>query len=241
MAHSHWVCWPSAKPEMGVACARKWMAKGYSVAMLLDWGAWLDADLLGLPVGAGFHFWTHAEPRFPGYYGVINGIVAKAFRRGADLVTCIGDDMDPPEQGAEAVAGLYFSRFPDGFGVLQGTGDPQGKDAQGVPAAARICGSPTFGRGWNDRAYGGRGPFWPEYRSFYGDEEMWNVAKRAGVLWLEPSITIFHNHWSFGHAELKPYQKNNQGNWEHDKAVFERRVGESKQGAHWPGWEIASA
>ena len=225
----HFVCWPSVKVARALACAELWLAKGYDVLVMLDKDQ--------APPDDNRICWMNCSvEKFPGYYKVANEIARKAFAFGADLVTMIGDDMDPPEQGAEAVAAMYFARFPDGFGVLQGCGDTQGME-NGVPASARICGSPTFGEGWANRAYGGKGPFCDEYTSFYGDEDLWNVAKKCGVLLLEPSVTIFHRHWSFGHMQKQKYQQNNEGNWALCKATFERRVGPSRQNPNFPGWE----
>lgn len=221
----HFVVYPSAKPEIAIVCAEKWTKAGYSVHVMLDKGV--------LGASPWCYFVNCQQDRFPGYYRVINELVAQAFKRGADLVTCIGDDMLPPHEAhAEAVALMYFSKFPDGFGVMQATGDPQGKDDQGVQAAARICGSPTFGRGWFERGYGGKGPFCEEYRSFYSDEDLWNVARKSEVLYLEPRLTIFHNHWSWGHMKKQEYHNAAQNNWGLDKLTFERR---QKEG--FPGWE----
>lgn len=221
----HWVLFPSADPRRGLRCADQWLAKGYEVLV------GLDGDKLCAEREEGPKLICMPAP-FPGYYRVINGLAKTAFDHGADLVTAIGDDMDPPSQGAQAIAELYFGRFKDGFGVLQGCGDRQGDVIVGTANSERICGSPTFGRGWHERGYAGRGPFWEEYRTFYGDEDLWNVAKLCGVLWLEKSITIFHRHWSFGHAPKMWYQERNQENWQGDCYTFERRKREG-----FPGWQ----
>lgn len=219
----HFVVYPSANVERSQTCAEEWYKSGYSVHVMLDKGMYGASP---------WCYYVNSEhDKFPGYYRSINVIVKQAFERGADLVTCIGDDMNPPTQGAEEVARAYFDRFPDGFGVMQGCGDPQGAE-EGVPAAARICGSPTFGRGWMERGYGGRGPFCEEYRSFYADEDLWNVAEKCGVLHLEPRITIFHNHWSWGHMKKQEYHTKAQNNWDADRLTFFKR-----KAAGFPGWE----
>lgn len=211
----HFVCFPSASTEKGLPCAGMWGKKGYIPVVMhgqVQVGViWKEAMLLSEPIP------------FPGYYRVINNIVGKAFGFGADLVTCIGDDMDPPAQGADWVAKKYFKRFPNGEGVMQGTGDTQGDMIDGVHASARICGSPTFGREWATGAYGGYSPFHEGYRSFYGDEDLWNVAKRRGLLWLNPEITILHRHWSWGHMKRQPYHEKAQENWNADHMLFQER------------------
>ena len=223
-AYRHFVVFPSAKPEKADACVDLWKAAGYKSLVYLDRPDMrCAADVVSYGVGA----------PFPGYYRVINGLVWDAFAHGADLVTCIGDDMLPPEQGAEWVARDYFKRFPKGLGVYQGCGDLQGVDGNGVPAAARICGSPTFGVEWANRAYKGTGPFADIYASFYGDEDLYNVAKNLGLLAMEYSVRIHHAHWSWGHAKREAYHDRAALNWERDQAIFKTR-----QAAGFPGSEL---
>lgn len=139
-------------------------------------------------------------------------------------MTLIGDDMIPdPFMNALRVSERYFTVFPDGEGVLQATGDPQGKDQNGVPAAARICGSPTFGRGWYERAYMGKGPCPEMYTAYWGDEDLWNVAKKNKLLCLDPEITFLHKHWSFNWEQRQESQKRNERYVKADKGMFEQR------------------
>lgn len=215
---SHAVVFPSANPDRGAACAARWKKKGYTPIVMLD-------DF-SISIPDAIMFQTPVRP-FPGYYRIINHIVVYALDKlDLDLVTCIGDDMDPPDDGAQEIARMYFDRFPMGEGILQGCGDPQGKDDRGIPAAARICGSPTFGNDWLMKAYGGKGAFHSGYSSFYSDEDMWNVAHNAGLLWLNPEINIYHKHWSWGHTVREDYHRQAQKNWQDDKALFERRKAE---------------
>jgi hypothetical protein len=214
----HFVVYPSADLATGVECGARWRAKGYEVLIGIDQGA----ETSGLECRGAM---LVALPRpFQGYYRVINRLVSVAFQLGkADVVTCIGDDMDPPEQGAHEHAERYFSVYRDGEGVMQCTGDPQGVDDSGLPAAARICGSPTFGKGWNSCAHKSRGPFWSGYTSFFADEDLLNVSRKLWLLYQEPELSIFHRHWSWGHRACAPHNERAQLNWEADKALFEER------------------
>ena len=170
--------------------------------------------------------------RFTGYYRIINGLVETAFCEGADLVTCASDDMRPdPETPANEIAAMYLDRFPEADGVLQATGDPQGKDEKGRPAAARICGSPAFGRGWVMRAYQGEGPFHSGYRSYFADEELYEVAKREMRLWQEPNLKIDHLHWSWGRMKKQQYHNIAQLNWECDRELFQERKAQGFPGS----------
>lgn len=206
-----WAVYPSADPLKGEAASIRWRDRGFKTLVYQDAGAAkVDADCV-------------LSGRFPGYYRLANYLAFHAFHvLKADLVVFVADDLDPdPYMRVGDFAGAYFEKFPDGFGVLQGTGDTQGIDASGKPAAARICGSPAFGRAWAERAYGGRGPFWNGYHSYYGDEDLYNVSLRLGVLWQEPSITIYHRHWSWRHQPQADYQRRNSENyWIQDKALF---------------------
>jgi hypothetical protein len=164
-----------------------------------------------------------AEPvPFPGYYRVINSIVTRAFDSGADLVSCIGDDQLPPAQGAEEHTRLYFNRFANGLGVMQCTGDRQGEMIGGKVNSERICGSPTFGRAWHERAFQGNGAFGAYgFRSFYCDELLKEVAERRELLYQEPALKIDHVHWAFNRAVKMPYHDRAQENWDHDKQLFD--------------------
>lgn len=216
----HYVVFPSADPLRGVAFGRAWIAKGYRVLIGLD-----RSKFKGFFVPEGFDATPLSEP-FPGYYQVIGDMVALAFNVcAADLVTVIGDDMLMLTHMAEQVAEMYFKRFPDGYGILQATGDRQGEIIDGEWNSMRICGSPTFGRGWYERAYELPGGFPPGYRSFYADEQLKNDAQKRGVLWREPSIVIDHVHWAFGRTFKQPYHEKAQLNWEADQKTFKARFG----------------
>ena len=221
---NHYAVFPSAKEGRAVAAVDAWKAKGYKTLVYMDSPSLkCNADVVSYGAGC----------EYPGYYRLIGTLARQAFAHGADVVTCMGDDMLPPEQGAEWVALDYLARFPTGLGIYQGCGDEQGKDETGTPAAARICGSPTFGIEWSNRAYKGAGAFCDVYGSYYGDEDLFNVARRLGLLWLEPQVTILHLHWSFGHMQIQEYHQRNQRGWERDQRIFFTR-----KAAGFPGSEL---
>ena len=211
----HFFVWPSALDTLAVPCAKAWKAKGYMTCRGLDRPIKEYRDNHAYDIIHYFEGWG-------GYYREISGLVNEAFIRGvADLVTVGGDDQLPPEQGAQWVADAYFSRFPNGEGVLQGCGDKQGQLIDGKWASQRICGSPTFGKHWNRTAFGGRGPFGDfGLRSFYADELLKEVAERLGLLWMNEDICIFHKHWSWGHMNRQPYHEKAQENWQRDQEIF---------------------
>lgn len=210
-----WVVFPSATLEKANAAVDAWSKQGYRTLIYQDIGAQVcNADVVRFG-------------EFPGYYKIVNSLVEAAMCEGADIITCAADDMLPdPHSTAQDIGRAYFATFPDGEGVLQACGDMQGMDERGTPAAARICGSPTFGRDWIMRSYEGRGPFWDGYGSFYGDEDLYNVAQMHKRLWMAREYTFQHRHWSFNWSDQTWYQKRNSNlHWETDATLFAERKG----------------
>lgn len=213
MSLNCWVVFPSALTERADAAVDAWAAQGYHTLIYQDFGAKAcKADIVRFG-------------KFPGYYRIINHLVEDALCEGADIVTCAGDDMLPdPVATAQDIGRYYLGIFPNGQGVLQACGDTQGTDSHGVPAAARICGSPTFGREWILRSYEGKGPLWSGYHSFYADEDLKEVAQQLGLLYMARQFTFMHKHWSWGHMSRQHYQERNSNeHWEADAALFSDR------------------
>jgi hypothetical protein len=213
MSLSCWVVFPSALTERANAAVDAWAAQGYRTLIYQDIGTKAcAADLVRFG-------------KFPGYYRIINHLVEDALCEGADVITCAGDDMLPdPVANAQTIGRFYLGIYPNGEGVLQACGDKQGLDIHGVPAAERICGSPTFGREWITRSYLGKGPFWNGYHSFYGDEDLREVAQSLGLLHMARQFTFLHQHWSWGHMSRQGYQERNSNeHWEADAALFSAR------------------
>ncbi len=210
---------PSCNPERAATARDRWRAKGYAVHV------WVEESFL-----ASFEADSLVRSAtYPGYWCAVNHLAKAAVASGADIVVAIGDDMDPDPRPAQDIGAEYLARFPDGFGVMQPTGDP-------LDGTDRICGSPWLGRGWVEEAYGGAGPLWSGYKQFYGDEELLNVATKLGVLWQRKDLTQYHHHWVGGRVQPMHYQTRNSGlYWEHDQKMF---FGRKK--ATWPGHERAT-
>ena len=236
MSYDVWYAIPSASVERATACFAKWKGMGYHTAALVDGDAPAaeNADVIV------------RVPEWPGYYKSVR-LLAHHLRDRAlgaqmwgftepepDIIVTGGDDMDPdPTCDAQSIATEFFGRFPDGFGVMQPTGD-------NLPGTDRICGSPWFGRGWLERSYGGEGPHHCGYHVWYGDEELHHVAQKLGVLWQRPDLTQYHRHWmrhrKFGARAKTDYQRRNDGCWGDDKAIYLAR-----READWPGHEPLEA
>jgi hypothetical protein len=205
-----WLLMPTAKPDRGAAAVERWRAQGYKVAVYVN----DDCPAFGADL--------FIRGKYEGYWHAMNWLSRYVFRGyGADVCLFAGDDMDPdPKRTAQEIGREYLQRFPDGFGIMQPCGDPQGVDASGHPAARRICGSAWFGKGWAERAYGGRGPTDERYWHFYADEDLKEIAEKLSVIWWRPDLTQYHRHWSWGHMPIQPYHQKNQTHWEADYARF---------------------
>jgi hypothetical protein len=107
----------------------------------------------------------------------------------------------------------------------------------------RICGSPWLGREFCRRMYGGRGPFFPEYRHMFVDEELQEVAKSLGCFWQRIDLVHLHLHFmrdsraltsNASRTEVPAHlvEANTREHWDKYKALFLAR-----KGAGFPGHE----
>lgn len=212
-----WVCFPSVDCHKASLAKTKWRKQGYKVALFFD----VDRE----SVDADRNFFG----RYQGYWNACN-LMARALvaDEKADIVVFAADDIDPdPNHTAQEIAEIYVKRFPDFYGVLQPCADPQGLDASGKSAAARIAGSPWLGRKWITDAFGGKYPIPDEPFHFYSDELLKEVAERLGKLEMRPDLEQWHHHWSFEHREPANYQRRNSTfHWDKDKAWFMRHKAE---------------
>ncbi len=207
-SHEVWFAIPSASVARCREHLPAWREQGYRVAVLQgrERGE-IPADI------------TVWSDTYNGWPDAVNFLCASVVPRRAAIVVTGGDDMLPdPHQSAEQVAGQFFERFPDGFGVMQ----PQGDALLG---SRFFCGSPWLGRGWMDRAYGGRGPLPVGYRHNWADNELYWVARCLGRLWERPDLTQYHHHFSRGTQEAPEYwSASATNNDRHDVQLFLARA-----------------
>ena len=259
---SVWVTIPSARPLPEVETfVAKWRSMGYLVALRRDLGAALpDCDHL-----------QYGE--YHGYAKACNGLIRDVMRLDSDaqwFVTGGDDTLPDPNKRADLIGfecarhfgekqGVYreeltamcdqsgsrtqMGRFNwSTFGVMQPTGD---RYAGG--SIDRIAGSPWIGREFAERAYGGNGPYWPEYKHMFVDEEIREVALKLGVYWMRPDLVHLHMHFMRESAALDskaiakfipPHliEANSPAHWNKFKALYE-----SRKAAGFPGHEVREA
>ena len=207
-----WVCFPTINEQRATLAVSRWRERGYKVALWLEPGmksVMADFEVTGL---------------YPGYWAACNRL-ALASAAQASAIVLAADDISPDENHVpEDIAQECAAKYPDEYYVMQPTGD----DKNGMDGVWRICGSPWFGMGWVRDAYQGLGPcpYIGYYRSFYGDEELFNVAKAQGVLWQRPDLSQFHQHWcrKGGPPKTEYQMRNSDMHWDYDKQTFMLRM-----------------
>lgn len=214
-----WLVLPVVNPAACNVHLPVWKERGYRIAVLQD-RVHFDvpcADAVVRP-------WD----TYAGYAVSANYLIKHVVPKDVRLVVCAGDDMRPdPSHTVAEIHDMYHAVFPEGFGVMQPTGDD-------LPGTDRICGSPFIGRDFARRWNHGLGPWWPGYNHYFADEEMLNVTKLYGYLHQEPALRHYHDHWTRHGAQAKPvHHAALHTRWDHDKALFLFR-----QAAGFPGHQV---
>lgn len=183
-----WFAIPSANPAKCAKVLPIWRKMGYKTAILQNHTRGeIPADRV---------MWRDS---YPGWPESINILCRELVPNDAPLVVSGGDDMLPdPNHSASELLAQFEKKFPDGYGVMQPHGDE-------FLCAKNYCGSPFLGRGWIERAYGGRGPMPSDYRHNWADNELFWVAKCQGVLWDRPDLSHFHDHFTRNGGQSEDY------------------------------------
>ena len=214
-----WFAIPSASPERCRAHLPAWREMGYRIAILQNHERGeIPADI------------TVWADEYPGWAASVNLLARHIVPRSAGIIVTGGDDMLPdPTVDAGSLGEQFFERFPDGFGVMQPTGDA-------FMNASEYCGSPWLGRGWIDHAYGGAGPMHDGYRHNWADHELRWVAQGLGALWQRPDLSQHHAHFSRQGGEPPAYWSRRVA--AHDEADVKRFI--ARRWLGFPGHEPAN-
>jgi hypothetical protein len=219
---SVWMVFPSCNVDRAKHTVSLWRARGYQTLCIGN----RDTPLV--PADVMVRCQTYS-----GYWAEANKAILLVAKE-ASAVVLAADDLEPdpyakPEVVAEEVQAHFASS--GGYGVMQ----PVGDDMDGMDGVWRICGSPWFTPQWITEAYEGLGPcpYVGFYRAFYGDEELFNVAKAQGVLWQRTDLAQKHNHWCRrGGPKRTDYQaRNSDEHWNTDKAFFMDRMAKGFPGS----------
>lgn len=132
-----------------------------------------------------------------------------------DLVTACCDETYPnSNHTAIDVIKIYYSYFPDGFGVLSPKGDRFGSNIS--------VQNPIVDKKWADKF----GILPLGYNHYYADTELYYRAKKLGRLIEDNNINYYHDHWSRKSKILpKHLEKANKLNGM-DRELYKTRIKE---------------
>jgi len=225
---SIWFAIPSVRPiDEAAKVLAMWRQQGYKIALLRQ----------GDPVAADLPIPTD---RYLGWARSINRLARAIFAidPDAEWIVSGGDDCHPDlAHSAEEIGRQCTEHFGGTFGVMQPTGDRWGEGTDGA-TIDRIAGSPWLGREWCERAYQGTGPLTEAYFHNYADEELQNVAIRAGVFWQRPDLIQHHAHWARKHPQNRPAFAEYINGREYHEA---RAIFQSRRAQGFPGSEPLAA
>lgn len=208
-----WVVFPTGNSKAGQTCADAWKSHGFKVACLTDLGEpRVDADLVLTP------------NKYPGCVASLNLLAKSAFDFGAIGVVLAADDCFPGINASRLWQ--RYQQLLGGFGVLQATGDY-------YEALSWCAPFPLIGRGTFKTLYGGAGPLCGDYRHYYADQEIRDVAILNGCFAEDPESIIEHRHSSRGFSDNLPTAKRAAAQSIHagDSATYERRKAAGFPGA----------
>jgi hypothetical protein len=207
-----WVVFPTGNSAAGQVCADAWKAHGFKVGVLIDLDEpKVDADLVLIP------------DKYPGCVASLNMLTKRAFELGAAGVVLSADDGFPG-----STSDKFWQRYQEllgGFGVLQPTGD--------FYEAFNWCAPcPLIGRSTFACLYGGNGPLCGDYRHYYADQEIRDVAIASRCFATDNELTIEHRHFSRGHKDTLPPAKRR---YAQSTNAGDRHTYEFRKAAGFPG------
>jgi len=163
------VCFPTIRLQRAHETVARWRNAGFLPLVMIN-----NIPGARFPEGCG----AITKETYEGYFREVNLLCDILFRQAkADVVVCAGDGIWPDQQlDAASVGALFATKFPNGTGVMHSLYDK-------FPGSDGNCWAPMIGKGFYREFYGeGSGPFCHEYMQFSGGEELYDVAKREGIL-----------------------------------------------------------
>lgn len=221
-----WLTIPAARKEAD-STLHLWREKGYAIALFTDGPSDLACDLSVIGTRG-----------YPGYAVATNEVIRRVLAQDSEAQFCVcgGDDVEPDAAHMpEELASQLDSHFNGTFSVTQFCGDRWGESPSHPDPKMRsayidrIAGSPWIGREFARRMYNGNGPYHPDYRHMYCDEELFEVAKSMGVLWQRRELIHLHRHWARKPGTMMNEcpeflkQANSEAGWAEARMLFESR------------------
>lgn len=129
-----------------------------------------------------------------------------------DVLLLGSDDMIPVMKGYdEIIISSMNAYFPDTDGVLHFNDGVRGYDLNTLS---------IMGKKYYDRfGY----IYYPEYRSFYCDDEFMQLSRFLNKAVYIDSVIIEHRHFSVGKSEIDELYIKNDKHWNHDKNLYDQR------------------
>jgi hypothetical protein len=129
-----------------------------------------------------------------------------------DVLLLGSDDMIPMIVGYDEIIVSSMNKyFPDTDGVLHFNDGRRGRELNTLS----IMGNKYYSRfGYI---------YYPEYRSFYCDDEFMQVSRLLNKVVYIDTVVIEHRHFSFGKSEVDELYLKNDKHWDHDRTLYSRR------------------
>jgi len=210
MSQDVWVVIPSAVPQRFVDGFKAWHSLGYKVAVHVQQPDTLETvKRLGPCIDRIFYYsW---EGLYKSYNKMIQVLIGDN-----NVIVQASDDIYPDlNHTAKQLEGMFIERFPNLYGIMQPQGDKFGNSMAAV--------SPWIGRNWIINEYGGAGPFYSKYNHYFGDEELFRLAKKKGVLYTPKKVTQYHDHWTRNKQSIPPHLDDCQSKKRQDQILFQKR------------------
>ena len=133
-----------------------------------------------------------------------------------DIILLASDDMIPVKKGYDNIIRTCMNNyFPDTDGVLWFNDGYRGKQLNTLS----ILGKKYYERfGYI---------YYPEYKSFYCDDEFTAVSANLGKYIYFNEVIIKHEHPTNINGQLDELYIQNNAHWDHDRILFNRRMGQS--------------
>lgn len=201
---------PTANHALASECFAAWRSMGWDCYAAVEG----DADIANATG-------VIRQDEYPGWGESFNRLAREVAGR-YDWLATGGDDCFPDlRHDAKTIGFKLSTHFGGTMGVCQATFDRWAWDKHGN--VSPICFAPFIGAEFARRWNGGNGAFWPGYFQWWGDRELYEVAKGARLLIERPDWHIEHRHVAKVGAPSPHYKVSKHHRWQADADLFASR------------------